>query len=215
MQTYTIDSGNTFLKIGVFQSDTLTDVKKLSIRNFDFTFKENSSVIYSNVSKEITPLLPASAINANDLIKDFKTSYDPKKLGIDRKVISYFLQKKFPNEKLLLVDLGSFITFDEITNGTHLGGPIFLGLNNYLKSYPKFSANLPLLSEIDLTDMTNTKQAISHAYAAYTEMIILQVRKYNQHRVILTGGDSEKLKDYGEIQNNLTHQALFNLQNSF
>ncbi|MFG1485837.1 type III pantothenate kinase [Halobacteriovorax sp. RZ-2] len=215
MLTYTIDSGNTFLKIGVFQNNTLTDVKKLSIHNFDFTFKENSSVIYSNVSKEINQLLPLCAINANDLIKDFKTSYDPKKLGIDRKVISYFLQKRFPNEKLLLVDMGSFITFDEINNGTHLGGPIFLGLNNYLKSYPKFSANLPLLNEIKLEDIANTEQAISHAYVAYSEMIITQVKKYNQHRIILTGGDSEKLKDYGEIQNNLIHQALFSLQNSF
>ncbi|EPZ49538.1 pantothenate kinase, type III [Bacteriovorax sp. BAL6_X] len=215
MQTYTIDSGNTFLKIGVFQNNVLTDVKKLSIQNFDFIFKENSSVIYSNVSKEITSLLPRNAKNANDLITDFQTFYDQNKLGIDRKVISYYLQKKFPNEKLLLVDTGSFITLDEIDHGKHLGGPIFLGLGNYLRSYPEFSANLPLLREIDLTEMTNTQQAISHAYAAYVDMITSQLKKYNQHRIILTGGDSQKLKDCGEIQNNLIHQALFSLQNSF
>ncbi|POB13969.1 type III pantothenate kinase [Halobacteriovorax sp. DA5] len=211
MQTYTIDSGNTFLKIGVFKDSILRDVKKLNISDFSFKFEESAPIIYSNVSKEITDLLPERAENANDLIRDFKTTYDPNKLGIDRKVISHYLQKNFPNEKLLLVDTGSFITFDEIDHGKHLGGPIFLGLANYLKSYPEFSANLPLLSEIDINDMTNTEQAISHAYMAYLEMIISQVKKYNQHRVILTGGDSHKLKDCGEIQSELIHHALFSL----
>ncbi|MFG1482849.1 type III pantothenate kinase [Halobacteriovorax sp. HFRX-2_2] len=212
MLTYTIDSGNTFIKIGIFKGRLLTSIEKLEIANFNFNFEEGAAIIYSNVSKEIKEFLPKDAINALSLITEFNSTYDSKKIGADRKIISRYLQKYYPQEKILLVDAGSFITFDEIDHGLHKGGPIFLGLGNYLKAYPQFSANLPdITGAIDTKALTNTRQAISYAYDSYLNMIVSEIKKFSDHRILVTGGDGYHFKELGEFQENLIHDALINL----
>lgn len=212
MLTYTIDSGNTFVKIAIFKDSDLIDIKRLNTHDFHFEFERDSRIIISNVSHDIISKLPAQAVDASKLIKDFKSTYDQSTLGIDRKVISYYLQRK-GIDNALIVDAGSFITFDEIRNGIHKGGAIYLGLQNYLKSYPTFSANLPLLESENIEEgCANTKQAISFAYKAYLSMIQNELQRFDQHEVYLTGGDAKLISSGQSIKDNLIHEALFSLQ---
>lgn len=213
MLTYTIDFGNTFTKIAIFNNSTLLEIVKLETKSFDFKFQNDSLILYSNVSKDFKNLLPNDAIDASALIKNFKTTYDESKLGADRKVISYYLQRQ-GIKNALLVDAGSFITFDIIENNIHLGGPIYLGLGNYLKSYPHFSEHLPLIDAHDShQEVNNTKAAIQKAFDAYLKMINSEVTRINTDRIIITGGDANLLSPTGEnLDQQIIHEALFSLR---
>ena len=211
MLTYTIDSGNTFVKIGVFKGSTLEEVHRIKSEDFKFQFKDDSSIIYSNVSKDISNSIPDHAICASRLIKNFKTAYDKDRLGLDRKIISHYLQNQ-QSANTLLIDAGSFITFDEIRDGIHYGGPIYLGLVNYLRAYPTFSQNLPLIDPNNLGQDSSTKQAINKAFDDYLKMITGEIKKYSSYNIVITGGDAHYFAPFGEIDDNLMHKALFSLQ---
>lgn len=208
MYTYTIDSGNTFIKVGQFRNETFLNVERYSINEFCINFTDNDSIIYSNVGEDIIHQLPPSAISAVDLIHNFNSTYDQSTYGNDRKIIAAYLLKKYPNENVLIIDAGSFITFDYLEKGTHRGGPIYVGLNNYLKSYFQFSKSLPLLNQIESGSCSNTQEAISTAFVDYLSMIKEKARDYHASRIIITGGDGESLSELGEIDPNLIHLAM-------
>lgn len=215
MLTYTIDSGNTFVKVATFENDSLSKITHYSLDRFNPLFAKDAKIIFSNVSKDIIHKLPKSAISAAELIKDFKSTYDQSTFGVDRKIISNFIQKKFPKENILIVDAGSFITFDYLEEGIHRGGPIYLGLRNYLKSYPQFSEKLPLIEDIKAANCANTKEAISTAYYHYISMVKNQIKKYQSDQIIITGGDASHFSDCGVEQECLMHHALFELSRDF
>ncbi|MEH0862037.1 type III pantothenate kinase [Halobacteriovorax sp. DPLXC-1] len=215
MPTYTIDSGNTFIKVAKFENNILSKITRYTPEDFNPTFQKDEKIIFSNVSKNIIHKLPSSAIAAAGLIEDFKSTYDQSTFGVDRKIISHYLQKKFPNENILIIDAGSFITFDYIESGIHRGGPIYLGLGNYLKAYPAFSQNLPLVDNVKAGECANTKEAISTAFTQYLSMIKNEIQKFQTDQVIVTGGDARNFQDCADEQGDLMHHALFELSRDF
>ena len=94
----------------------------------------------------------------------FRTKYHPKEqLGADRIALLAACSIEHPKQNVLVIDLGSCITFDLLDNeGVHHGGAISPGIIMRYKAMNDYSGNLPLLKPIPTRDLfgTATKEAI-------------------------------------------------------
>jgi type III pantothenate kinase len=161
----------------------------------------------------------------NNLIGDMHIHYQ-ESLGDDRLIQSFYLFKHSLAKNILLIDAGTFITFDFI-NRSHsegfLGGYIFPGLNSFLKSYEK-GAKLPFLNFKEIPWEKNsipetTNEAILSATRIYLESILNHIHKnlLDDFEIVITGGDSQKIVDILKkfsnkslnIQPELIHHALY------
>jgi type III pantothenate kinase len=150
---------------------------------------------------------------------DMKVHYS-ETLGDDRLIASYGLFKKIKkSEKILLIDAGTFITTDLITDDGFQGGYIFPGIRRFLKTYSE-SAQLPTLSK-DLLFKGNdeiphtTDDAILKATELYLKACMEEViNKTSPDKIILTGGNANEiqklisLKVRSETDRHLIHSAL-------
>ncbi|RXJ99226.1 pantothenate kinase [Arcobacter sp. CECT 8986] len=130
----------------------------------------------------------------NDIINlenyiDFETSY--KGMGIDRKVACYGINDA------IVVDAGSAITVDIMSNSEHKGGFILPGFKKIENLYTQISSKL----DFDFNTKVNldkiplcTQDAISYAILQSIIEPIKNIRKEQQ--IIFTGGDGEFLSKY-------------------
>jgi len=222
--TYTIDNGNSHPHVGIFKGETPKGFVPLK----DFKNEEKSfSAIISNVGpkanlpKDITDnLFDTLDLRKEKSFLDMPVAYSDT-LGMDRLCNAYYVFKNEleADERILLIDAGTFNTFDLVTSNGFVGGFIFPGSKVFLKSYgqgenlPTFE-NAELESEIALP--TNTEMAIKNAHNLYLLSIINTfIEDYFPDRVILTGGDALKLKPIVnmplKVIPHLIHQALFDI----
>ena len=132
----------------------------------------------------------------------FINSYQsPESLGSDRIVLVAAACKSHPNTNVLIIDLGTCITYDFLdANNIYQGGAISPGFEMRYKSLNQFTGNLPLIDadEGQSPSGKNTEQAI-HAgiYFGIIDEIKARIKhyelKYDSLTVILTGGDANKL----------------------
>ena len=132
----------------------------------------------------------------------FINSYEsPESLGSDRIVLVAAACKSHSNTNVLIIDLGTCITYDFLdANNIYRGGAISPGFEMRYKSLHQFTGNLPLLDADEGRSPSgkNTEQAI-HAgiYFGIIDEINARIKhydlKYDSLRVILTGGDANKL----------------------
>ena len=98
----------------------------------------------------------------------------------------------FPNDHLLIIDVGSAVTFDVINNkGEHQGGLIMPGLKALRESFSKFSTNDLALKSTSLK--TNTEEAWqSGTHAMLISSINNQIKdyvlKHPNGEVLISGG---------------------------
>jgi type III pantothenate kinase len=122
-------------------------------------------------------------------------------LGNDRIALVSSASIKYPHENVLIIDVGTCITYDFINNeNQYTGGAISPGLNMRLRSLNKFTGKLPLikLKEIDNFNGLNTKDSIN---IGVLKGVIFEIQgfinKYSSDNqnltVILTGGNSKFL----------------------
>ena len=117
---------------------------------------------------------------------------DSSKLGVDRFLAMLGALEHFPNEHLLIIDVGSAVTFDVINNkGEHQGGLIMPGLKALRESFSKFSTNDLALKSTSLK--TNTEEAWqSGTHAMLISSINNQIEdyqsKYPNGEVLICGG---------------------------
>ena len=153
---FAIDIGNTFCKIGFFENDILTEVRNhLQIeeaRKLLETYQpeavaivdvtDKSPLLFQNLSfsPRILHLRHTTPLPIRNLYGT------PETLGMDRLAAvlgAYSLQ---PSENHLVIDAGTCITYDFITqNGDYQGGSISLGLQMRLKALAHFTQKLPLV----------------------------------------------------------------------
>ena len=208
-----LDVGNSLLKIALFEKSEL--IQKLK---FSENYKKNTEDIISkykvthsiisnvgriddsiiNILKESTNLLLVS----NQLKIPFKNLYKSKNtLGQDRLALVSAAAFNFPNENVLIVDVGSCITYDfKNNNNEYLGGGISPGISMRFKSLNTFTSNLPLIDFDSIYQLigNNTKNSIISGVVNGTiseiNGIIQQYREeFKNIRIILTGGDSNFL----------------------
>ena len=208
-----IDVGNSLLKIALFEKSELIQKFKFSenykrnIEDIISNYKVTHSIISNvgriddsiiNILKESTNLLLVS----NQLKIPFKNLYKSKNtLGQDRLALVSAAAFNFPNENVLIVDVGSCITYDfKNNNNEYLGGGISPGISMRFKSLNTFTSNLPLIDFDSIYQLigNNTKNSITSGVVNGTiseiNGIIQQYREeFKNIRIILTGGDSNFL----------------------
>ena len=208
-----LDVGNSLLKIALFKkSELIQKIKFLENykRNIEDIISKNNvthSIISNvgriddsiiNILKESTNLLLVS----NQLKVPFKNLYKSKNtLGQDRLALVSAAAFKFPKENVLIVDVGSCITYDfKNNNNEYLGGGISPGISMRFKSLNTFTSNLPLIDFDSIHQLigNNTNNSINSGVINGTiseiNGIIQQYcEEFKNIRIILTGGDSNFL----------------------
>lgn len=213
----TIDNGNTNPHVGIFIDEKLEKVIPLN----DYTPEQDDLILISNVGKSIAikPTIDLKKFRVKNHLFHMPIHYT-ETLGEDRLFTSFSLFLKIkPNERILLLDAGTFLTADLITEKGLMGGYIFPGKKTFLKSYAN-GKQLPEVLDLKINDdlPQSTEEAISMAYELYWESILEKlIKKISPSRIFLTGGDGQILESNIkkisstfplEFDPHLVHQAL-------
>jgi type III pantothenate kinase len=205
-----IDIGNTNAKLLAYsngkpveevrsEGNTLEQLV-LFCRKYRFDKGIYSSVINLSVESEsIIKKLPFEVINLQSGITPvpIKNMYaSPQTLGSDRLAAVVGANFKYPDRDILIIDIGTCITYDFINaRGEYLGGNISPGPSMRLKALNRFTDRLPLISRHgDIPEVgNNTETAIRSGVMMGVEYEIEGYIKrfrniYPQLLVYLTGG---------------------------
>ncbi len=210
-----IDVGNTYAKLAVFDDGQIIEKNiiknKHLVSNIKKLTKEHprlENAILSSVGKLkdstikfIQSHLDVLVLNSNSKLP-FKNLYkSPKTLGVDRIALVCASIKHNPNNNVLIIDAGTCITYDFITNDNeYLGGAISPGIKMRYKALHNFTANLPLLvtkfpkNLIGNSTSESIHSGIINGILKEIDGIVLEYeKKYQDLTVILTGGDAKFL----------------------
>lgn len=233
-QTIVVDLGNSYIKIGFFLNKRITAVKRVSWFDFigeealSFNLKDCEGIISSVLSSEQNEMVkkrfPELVWLDNTTKLPIKLNYEtPDTLGKDRICNAIGAWSKNRTQNSLVVDIGTCIKFDLISNdGTYQGGSISPGIKLRYKSLNDYTANLPLLNEKDQVTLIgkSTKQSIHSGVingmkAEIMGLIHQYEQKYESLTIFVTGGDS-KYFDFATKNNifaneNLTLEGLYQI----
>ena len=141
-----IDIGNSAIKWRTSDSKVFSeDIENFSIKALN---QSNtiwlSAVAHSDIVQEIsTHFETIYNIKPHKRFGNLTLSYaDPSKLGSDRFSAMLCAINHFPNKPLLVIDIGSAITFDVVDKtGLHHGGLIMPGMKALRGSFEKFKTS--------------------------------------------------------------------------
>ncbi|APG61051.1 type III pantothenate kinase [Christiangramia salexigens] len=210
-----IDVGNTFVKIAVFQNNSIRETWKFEKKDFLKKFQKIQSQypkiqnsIISSVSsgddfliKEVKKHYPLLELDQSTKLP-FQNNYGtPSSLGKDRIALAAAAVKEHPGKNVLVIDAGTCITYDlKTSEDIYLGGSISPGLGMRFKSLHKFTANLPLVipkPEAELignsTETSILSGIINGIKMELKGIIEAYGSDYQELKVIFTGGDSQFL----------------------
>lgn len=207
-----IDIGNTLVKMAVFQEDVVIKKKTSLKQNFfknleelDQGYPNIEHVLIASVSKTPSKWLLKlqedykTFVLNQELPQVFSNAYaTPKTLGNDRIALVSAASKLYPSQNVLVIDVGTCITFDLINSqNQYLGGAISPGLQMRYRALNTFTENLPLLEpqeEVNLIGNTTINSMHSGViFGIISEIdgvISMYKSQYKDLTIILTGGDS-------------------------
>ena len=245
-----IDQGNTNIKFVIFCKDKIIDIKNYKedkkknnyICNFvSEIFLEHriNKAIYSSVAgynKELVDSLKEAILFKKDgtnkeikniyfldekILLPIKNLYEtPKTLGNDRIAAAIGANYLFPKKNVLIIDIGTAITYDFVNNkAEYVGGNISPGIDIRFKALNKYTKKLPLLKKEkkDCDFGRNTKNAIIFGvqkgiFHEINGYIVDFQEKYENSKIIFTGGDTfffdKLLKRYIFAEPNLVSIGL-------
>jgi type III pantothenate kinase len=210
-----LDVGNSFVKLAIFQQDTL--LHKIIFQKCDLQKNiENSLKIHPDIKNLVVSSV--GKLNENDFLLyqnhlkihfishltkfPFDNLYKtPQTLGIDRLVLATGAVLQFPNQNRLVIDAGTCVTYDFINQkNQYLGGAISPGLRLRYESLHNYTAKLPLLTiESPENFIGNSTENSIHSGVinGLTNEIDGFINQYKQEyenfKIILTGGDTNFL----------------------
>ncbi len=207
-----IDIGNSRTKIALFNEHDLmfnVPIDRLSIDHLRMLKDEHPQLIraiLSSVKEKDVQLTEFLSSNFDLFIELDHTTplplenlYEtPETLGKDRLAAAVGANELFPNRNLLIIDAGTAITYDLVTDSNqYLGGNISPGLEMRFKALNHFTGKLPLLKSAEDFPIIgkNTNEAIRSGVQNGMIYEISQTietfnRNYQNLMVIMTGGDS-------------------------
>lgn len=229
-----IDQGNSRTKVAVFNNDRL--IKHVIYKNFTSADVEKLFSLYSIdyvIISSVANIEPAVVNTLHRLAKRFvlfdhktpvpiQNAYDtPETLGQDRLAAAVGGAKLFPNENVLIIDIGSAITFDVVTkDNTYIGGNIAPGLKMRFSILKQMTKKLPFV-EVEPDDLIpllgkNTHDAIA---AGVIRGIIFEVKGYmrtltergDTFQTIMTGGNCHYISKYFDSVCEQKHLVLLGL----
>jgi type III pantothenate kinase len=203
-----VDSGNTYSKVGWFDNGQL--IRYTTRLNFDEMITAvrqdlPENVLFSSVSYSIADFEKAlgTQLNTFNLSPEtplpIKKDYDtPQTLGADRIAASVGANFLFPGEDLVVIDMGTCITYDLIDkNATFQGGLISPGVKMRFNAMHSFTKRLPLVEPetdpvlIGKSTRSAMQSGVMNGVLAEIQGIIERYRhKSPDLRVLLCGGDA-------------------------
>lgn len=156
-------------------------ISKISISKFK-SYRPEKKVFYICVNDEIKKRLKNENFVDLEPYMKLNTSYE--NLGIDRAMACYTIKTG------LIVDAGSAITLDVVSNGVHLGGVIIPGFGANLETYAKISPRLSINfnSQVNINSLPlKTTDAVS--FGIIKPIILLIQEMSNDKPIYFTGGD--------------------------
>ena len=218
-----VDIGNSSVKAAVFNGEQIVLRKYLeddisSCLAELSTDYEIGACAYSSVGKprpeligylhQFSPFtLQVTGTTPTPLICDYQT---PQTLGADRLAAAVGANECCPGKALLIIDVGTCITYDFVSaEGHYLGGNISLGLGMRLRALHEQTALLPLVSANGemLAYGQNTETAIragvlngiEHEIEGYVRTFC---QEHADNLIFITGGNSFRfLQDFEIIRN--------------
>ncbi len=208
-----IDIGNTRAKTAVFASKECLEVKAhepqqlvTGVREILTAFKLIDRAIVSTVGDE-----PDGLVEVLDALKEviwvdehtelmFDNEYQTKEtLGADRKALMAAAHRNYPGKNVLVIDLGSCITYDVLESGKrYVGGAISPGWRMRVEAMHEFTSKLPSLQPSEPMTVLGDTTASCMQIGAYNgvlgelqELIRAYRKRFEDLTVILTGGDAE------------------------
>lgn len=207
-----IDQGNSRTKIALFDEKGRL-VKSLMYKSFASADVERLFQLYNirdSIISSVVNIEPAIVNALNRLSNRFilldhltptpiTNGYDtPETLGLDRLAAAVGAASLSPNENLLIIDIGTAITYDFVdAAGTYFGGNIAPGLRLRFTSLKQMTKKLPLVEaeENELIPLfgKNTRDAIAAgvirgvAYEVKGYMHTLE-KQVTHYKTYLTGG---------------------------
>ncbi|MBQ4820812.1 type III pantothenate kinase [Aquimarina sp. MMG016] len=227
-----IDVGNTYIKIGVFDTSSMVYKETIEPQGFsgfidkvkeDYPAIKNailSSV--SNISKEDVNKI-SSFFNTLILDHTLKIPFEnlyttPTTLGVDRIALVAAAVDQYPKKNTLIIDAGTCITYDFKNNKEqYLGGAIAPGIRLRYASLNNYTANLPLLETKipenyigDSTEKSIHSGVVNGILCEIDGVIAQYCNTYNDLTVILTGGDAHFLSN--RLKNSIFATSNFLLE---
>jgi len=198
-----IDIGNSAIKWRTTESNVYSkDVGEFLLNTLPHTDSAwVSAVANLHIVKDLEAYFDEVHLaHTQNKFNNLKISYgDPSSLGSDRFFVMLGAMERFPNKALLIIDIGSAMTFDVINeDGYHQGGLIMPGLGVLRKSFSKFETT-DLSTNVDGL-ANNTKDAWkSGTKAMLLSSINDQIEKFNDMFsdgiVIICGGLVKEIKN--------------------
>jgi type III pantothenate kinase len=222
-----IDIGNTFTKVAITDGDNLVFAdrfEELSIKTFKEILSKYSPEkgIISAVGKKNDDLfdtfkqnLPIIELDHNTPLPISNQYKTPETLGRDRIAAVVGANYLYPNEDLLVIDSGTAITYDLITNkAQYLGGAISPGITLRYKSLNQHTANLPLVTStlnnfiVGASTAECIESGVLNGVVGEIEYFIDRYKEeFPNIKVVFTGGDANffvnKLKNSIFVVQNL------------
>lgn len=157
--------------------------------------------VLNSIQKEMPNLLVLSPQTKVPFITTYKT---PNTWGADRKALVMAAYTNYPGKAVLLIDVGSCVTFDFITeNGVHQGGSIHPGLHMRAKAMQHFTARLPLVKipiAVELSENStesNLQSGVLNGFKFEIKATIdAYLARYPHMIALITGGDAKYLAEY-------------------
>jgi type III pantothenate kinase len=224
-----VDVGNTLVKFAVYK-----DAKRIHKISFELSeFKKQYKALkkaFSDIKSAIISSVGRLSQSQIEMIKDdmevieltaktklpFKNCYKtPDTLGVDRIGLVSASVNQFPNQNVLIIDAGTCITYDFVTDENHyLGGAISPGIRLRYKSLHNLTANLPLLdTNQPKTIIGNSTETSIHSGVVFGALKEIDAvidhykEKYPDLTVILTGGDAKFLSN--QLKNSIFAHSNF------
>ena len=187
--------------IGNSNADFYHDGKiwSLNLREFD-DYVASQTVYYINVNPDMEEKLTSKKkfINIKSYFH-FDTIYQG--MGIDRVAACYTI------ENGIVIDAGSAITVDVMSNSMHLGGYILPGLSAYSSSYKNISAYLETrINPNVILDALPQKTEDAVSYGIVKSILMMLNETCQNKNIFFTGGDGKFFSKF--FQNSIYDRSL-------
>lgn len=231
MRNIAIDLGNYSIKVGFFENRKLIESQAFKSKKKVVDYVNASCADYvivasvggeaESVSSQISEKIKTYILDHNTKLPIKNIYKTPRTLGVDRIAAVIDSSEKFPGKNCLVIDTGTCITYDYISKEKiYYGGCITPGVKLRFKAMNKFTANLPLIEDIDqkyeLVGNTTQKAMLSGVLNGIIEeisgFIRLYQNKFGNLQIVLTGGDAvffeRKIKEPIFVSPNLVLEGL-------
>ncbi len=177
--------------IGNSDAKILENTKFSSLNFEEFTaFESDEKVFYINVNHSLkrTVAQKSNFINLEPYFR-FDTIYQG--LGVDRIAACYIIDEG------VVVDAGSAITIDVMSNSMHLGGFILPGIASFRKAYAEISPILKCEFNTQISlDAFPQRTIDALSYGVFKSMFLLIQNTAHNKKLYFTGGDGQFLANF-------------------